>query len=291
MSLASILFNIGAKKSDRKRDKKIPFPKGVVQITDLSYGRHRRHNRMDIYYPEGADRCPIIVSVHGGGYVYGDKELYKRYCMDLARRGFAVVNFNYRLAPRWKFPAPLEDLNNVMLWLSRHAKQYHADNNSIFLVGDSAGAQLVSQYAAMLTNPDYMALFGLTRPIDLISIKAVGLNCGLYDMKTIAAGERKGIHLDYLGKKLPNADPRLAVLENITSAFPPAYITTACHDFLRECAQPMCDHLQSKGVEAICKCYGTEEDKHIAHVFHVNIILEEAIRCNDDQCAFFREHM
>ena len=53
----------------------------------------------------------------------------------------------------------------------------------------------------------------------------------------------------------------------------------------------MCDHLQSKGVEAICKCYGTEEDKHIAHVFHVNIILEEAIRCNDDQCAFFREHM
>lgn len=291
MSIDSILFNIGARKGDRKRDARIPFPAGVVEITDLSYGPHRKHNRMDIYYPEGADRCPIIVSVHGGGYVYGDKELYKRYCMDLARRGFAVVNFNYRLAPLWKFPAPLEDLNNVMLWLSRHAKQYHADNSSIFLVGDSAGAQLVSQYAAMLTNPDYMALFGLKRPIDRISIKAVGLNCGLYDMKTIAAGERKGIHLDYLGKTLSNDDPRLAVLENITSAFPPAHITTSCHDFLRECAQPMCDFLTGKGVEAVCKCYGTEEDRTIGHVFHVNIILEEAIRCNDDQCAFFREHI
>ena len=291
MSIDSILFNIGARKGDRKRDKRIPFPKGVVQIKDISYGPHRKHNRMDIYYPEGADRCPIIVSVHGGGFVYGDKELYSRYCMDLARRGFAVVNFNYRLAPRWKFPAPLEDINNVMLWLSRHAKQYHADNNSIFMVGDSAGAQLASQYAAMLTNPDYMALFGLKRPIDRISIKAVGLNCGLYDMKTIAAGERKGLHLDYLGKKIANDDPRFAVLENITSDYPAAHITTACHDFLRGNAQPMCDFLTGKGVEAVCKCYGSEEDKTIGHVFHVNIILEEAIRCNDDQCAFFREHM
>ena len=110
-------------------------------------------------------------------------------------------------------------------------------------------------------------------------------------MKTIAAGERKGIHLDYLGKTLSSDDPRLAVLENITSAFPPAHITTSCHDFLRECAQPMCDFLTGKGVEAVCKCYGTEEDKTIGHVFHVNIILEEAIRCNDDQCAFFRGHM
>ena len=291
MSFDSIMFNIGARKSDRKRDRKIPFPKGVIQIKDISYGPHRKHNLMDIYYPEGADRCPIIVSVHGGGFVYGDKELYSRYCMDLARRGFAVVNFNYRLAPRWKFPAPLEDINNVMLWLSRHAKQYHADNNYIFMVGDSAGAQLASQYAAMLTNPDYMALFGLKRPIDRIRLRGVGLNCGLYDMKTVAAGERKCIHLDYLGKVITNDDPRLAVLENITSGFPPAHITTACHDFLRGNARPMCDLLQSKGVEAVCKCYGTEEDKTIGHVFHVNIILDEAIRCNDEQCAFFREHM
>ena len=143
----------------------------------------------------------------------------------------------------------------------------------------------------MLTNPDYMALFGLQRPIDRIHIKAVGLNCGVYDMKTMAARERKDLQLDYLGKKLSCDDPRFAVLENITSDFPPAHITTACHDFLRECAQPMRDHLQGKGIEAICRCYGTEEAKHIGHVFHVNILLDEAIRCNDEQCAFFRDHM
>lgn len=164
MSIQSIQFCIGAAKSDYKRDRIIPLPSGVKQVCDLSYGPHRKWNRMDIYYPEGAARCPIIVSVHGGGFVYGSKKIYKRYCMDLARRGFAVVNINYRLAPRWKFPTPMEDIHNVMIWLSHHAKQYHGDNRRIFMVGDSAGAQMVSQYAAILTNPDYMSLFGLKPP-------------------------------------------------------------------------------------------------------------------------------
>ena len=291
MSLESILFNISAKRSDKKRDAAIPLPEGITQCRNIRYGPHGDWNLLDVYYPDGTDTpLPTIISIHGGGYVYGNKEIYRRYGMDMARRGFAFVNFNYRLAPKWKFPAALADTNAVHHWVRANARRYHLDPERIILVGDSAGAQLASQYAAMLTNPDYMALFGLKRPIDRISIKAVGLNCGLYDMKTIAAGERKGLHLDYLGKTLSSDDPRLAALENITSAFPPAHITTAYHDVLRECAQPMCDFLQSKGVEAVCKCYGTEEDKTIGHVFHVNIILKEAIRCNDEQCAFFREH-
>ena len=58
MSIDSILFNIGARKGDRKRDKQIPFPRGVVEITDLSYGPYRRHNRMDIYYPRVLTAVP-----------------------------------------------------------------------------------------------------------------------------------------------------------------------------------------------------------------------------------------
>lgn len=54
---------------------------------------------------------PVIVSVHGGGWGYGDKERYQYYCMSLAQQGFAVVNFSYRLASKYKFPAPLEDTN------------------------------------------------------------------------------------------------------------------------------------------------------------------------------------
>jgi acetyl esterase/lipase len=291
MSLQSILFRIGAGKSDRRRDSLIPLPSGITQHCNIPYGPHGKWNLLDIYHPEGAECCPVIINVHGGGFVYGSKEIYKRYCMDLARRGFTVVNINYRLAPRWKFPAPLEDINNALLWLNRQYRYYPADISRIFMVGDSAGGQLVSQYAAMLSNPDYMALFGLPRPDPGIHLRAVGLNCGLYDLKTVASGRRQGLELDYLGTKIPNDDPRLGVLEAITDRFPPAHVTTACHDFLRTAAQPMADLLASKGIPCRLDCYGSEEDSATGHVFHINILKPEAIRCNDDQCAFFRTYL
>lgn len=286
MSLQSFLFRRGAGKSDRKRDSLIPLPQGVTQVCDISYGAYPKWNQLDVYFPEGAELCPVIVNIHGGGFVYGTKEVYKRYCMDLARRGFTVVNINYRLAPRWKFPTPMEDIHNAFIWLVEQGKDFHADTNNIFMVGDSAGAQLASQFAAMLTNPEYMELFSMGNPG--IRIRALGLNCGLYDMKMVATEHRKGLELDYLGKKIPNDDPRLDVISAITPSFPPAHITTACHDFLRPAAQPMFDHLSAKGIPCKIDIYGSEEDEATGHVFHVNILKPEAIRCNDDQCAFFR---
>ena len=289
MSLTSILFNIGAKKSDRKRDAQIPFPAGVQQWNDISYGPHGKENLLDVYRPAGAGKCPIIVSVHGGGYVYGDKELYKRYCMDLARRGFAVVNFNYRLAPKWKFPTPLADTNTVMQWICKNQVRYHLDPQRVFLVGDSAGAQLASQYAAILTNPEYAALFSWKLPN--IRIRALGLHCGMYDAAAFASGRRTGLALDYLGKDILPHDPRFRVLESVTADYPPAFITTACHDFLRENAEPMYQFLTSKGIPAAWKCYGSPSDKRVAHVFHVNIALPEAKQCNDDTAEFFRQYI
>ena len=291
MSIQSILFRIGAGKSDRRRDSRIPLPAGVTQCCDISYGPHGKWNLLDVYWPEHAECCPVIVNVHGGGFVYGTKEIYKRYCMDLARRGFTVVNINYRLAPRWKFPTPLEDIHNALIWLSKDPRRYHADRSRVFMVGDSAGGQLASQYAAMLTNPEYMALFGLRAEDHDLRLSAVGLNCGLYDMRSVATSHRQGLELDYLGRKIPSDDPRLAVMDAITAQFPPAHITTACHDFLRTAAQPMADLLTARGVPCQCVCYGSEEDDTIGHVFHVNILKPEAIRCNDDQCAFFRQYL
>lgn len=286
MSFTSIMFNINASRSDRKRDSLIPLPRGIVECRNIRYGSHGNENLLDVYYPEGtATALPTIVSIHGGGYVYGSKEIYRRYSMDMARRGFAFVNFNYRLAPRWKFPTPLWDTNYVMEWICRNAERYHLDPSRIILVGDSAGAQLASQYAAIATNADYAALFQMEVPN--IQIQALGLNCGMYDMAHQGAAPRKGIHLDYLGRDIPADDPRFNVLEAIGSNYPAAYITTACHDFLRNAAEPMYDHLISKGIRTAWKCYGKEEDKSIGHVFHVNIVLPEAIRCNDDTAAFF----
>ena len=290
MSLESLLFNIGAKRSDKKRDAVIPLPTGITECRNISYGPHGQWNLLDVYYPDGTtDKLPTIVSIHGGGYVYGSKEIYRRYGMDMARRGFAFVNFNYRLAPKWKFPAPLADTNAVLRWVYMNAKRYHLDPERIILVGDSAGAQLASQYAAMHTDPEYASLFGLKQ--DKVTIRALGLNCGVYDMAKHCAGKRRGLVLDYLGKDLPKDDPRLDVLGAVTSEFPPAFITTAHNDFLRDDAEPMFHYLSRKGIPCGWKCYGTPAQKDIGHVFHVNILKPEAVVCNDDAAAFFRRYI
>ena len=289
MTLNSLWFCFSAARSDKKRDASIALPTGVTEYRDISYGCHGQDNLLDVYCPEGTtESLPTIVSIHGGGYVYGTKEIYRRYGMDMARRGFAFVNFNYRRAPKWKFPTPLVDTNAVMEWVIQNAHRYHLDPQRIILVGDSAGAQMASQYAAMQTNPEYGNLFGLK--LANVKIRAVGLNCGLYDLKEMGAAPRKGMHKDYFGK-LPKDDPRFCCLESVTDQYPPAFITTGNGDFLRELAQPMYEYLRSRGVKAEYKCYGEEGHDNIRHVFHVNILLPEAIQCNDDAAAIFRRYV
>ena len=99
---------------DNKRDAGLKTPENIVRYDDIIYGTESKWQKLDVYCQKDATgKLPVIVSVHGGGWVYGDKERYQFYCMDLAERGFAVVNFSYRLAPEYKFPASLEDTNSV----------------------------------------------------------------------------------------------------------------------------------------------------------------------------------
>lgn len=288
MSLQSILFRISAGISDFKRDRGIDLPAGISQCRNMVYATYGHHHyKLDVYFPDGTKgSLPTIVNIHGGGYVYGSKELYRRYGMDLARRGFSVVNFNYRLAPHARFPAPLEDTNAVMEWVCANAEEYHLDPNNLFLVGDSAGAQLASQYAAIYANPGYAKHFSFRVPA--IRILALGLNCGLYDLTAYKGQSPTGLIGDYLGPHPDWDDPRLQVLEAIDERYPAVYLATGSHDFLKPNLRPMYDYLLSRNVKCAGKCYGTDEDDYVCHVFHVDISLQEAGQCNDDECAYFR---
>ena len=127
MSLAGYIFIKMCEKADKKRDAGLTIPDDVEYVRDIRYGRNKKYNELDICWPIEAKpkkKYPVIISIHGGGYVYGTKEVYQFYAAHLASKGFAVVNFNYRLAPKYKFPAPLEDLERVILWLLKNEKDY-----------------------------------------------------------------------------------------------------------------------------------------------------------------------
>ena len=270
-------------RSDDRRDAGLSVPEDIDCVYDLSYGTDSQQ-KLDVYVPKGTEGVlPTIVSIHGGAYVYGDKERYSFYCMDLARRGFAVVNFSYRLAPETRYPGQLHDINMAVAYAVNHAAALHLDPSHMFFVGDSAGAQLLSQYAAAVTNPDYAVLLGLVIP--KIRIPALALNCGMYELN-----DRDSILKSYLTKKVSEYGEELDVTGHITGAFPPSFVMSAWGDFLFEKAEPMSRLLSEKGVENELHLYGST-DNQPGHVFHLNIRKEEAVLCNDEECAFFRKHI
>ena len=305
MSKFSELFRATAAKTDAKRDAGLTQPANVTARRDISYLGDGSDvwNLLDVYRPRDAGGAlPVIVSTHGGGYVYGTKEVYQFYCMYLAQQGFAVLNFNYHLAPEARFPTQLAELNAVLAWAAAHAGEYGLDTGNVFLVGDSAGAQLTSHYAALYANPDFAALYPF-RIAQGVTVRAVALNCGMYDLAGIAFGgqqaqgdaiDRGDLYDDYFGPdRFARSElPAMAdVLGSIDGRYPPAFVMTAWYDFLRSQAEPMAKLLQSRGVEAEYRLYGTEKQRYMGHVFHCNMHRRLARVCNRDECAFFRRHI
>ncbi len=292
MTLTAFLFRLMAKRGDKKRDAGLTIPAGVEEIRDLSYGPCGKWNLLDLYLPREAERpMAVVVSVHGGGWVYGDKEVYRWYCSDLARRGFAVLNYSYRLAPKHKFPAALEDTDAAFRWLLAHGESYGLDISRVFAVGDSAGAHMLGLYACLLNDPALAARHGV-RPPEELKLRAVALNCGVYH---IARGKKRDSIEDLMRDVLPGGGTseeleNLSVLHHVSSAFPPSFVMTCSGDFLAEQAPPLVEKLRSLGVETAYHYYGDEQRK-LGHVFHCNQRLPEAARCNDDEIAFFKRFL
>lgn len=275
--------------SDRERDEGLTTPEDITRHDDISYGPYGEWNLLDIYHKKDVNTCqPTIVNIHGGGWVYGTKEIYQFYCMSLAQRGFTVVNFNYRLAPENKYPAALEDINSVFCFLKEHGKEYYVDTENLLVVGDSAGGQLASHYLTIFTNPEFAKLFTFQTPD--VKVRAVALNCGVYDTKNCVDTGVDEYLLEYVDKEKLTKDmwESLDTIKYMTSDFPPAFVMSAYHDFLVANAEPMYRHLQSLSIPCELRIYGSKEQEEIAHVFHVNIKLPEAGKCNDEECEFFR---
>lgn len=265
-------------------------PENIEVVKNIPYGRYGKWNLLDVYYPKGTTKpIPTIINVHGGGYVYGRKEYNKHYCMSLAQRGFTVVNYNYRLAPKSKFPTPIIDTNQVMKWVSKRGRKCHIDTNNIFMTGDSAGAQIASQYSTIVTNPNYARLFQLEIP--KFKIRAIALNCGMYDQLPKIGISFGRMLLSYFGKDYEKHGEKLKVLDYMTKDYPPTFVMTSYNDFLKEQSLPLYRRLQKLGVDSIYKMYGTKAEKEIAHVFHTNLKLPLAKKCNDEECAFFRKYI
>ena len=293
MSMMSFMMRRGCRKSDAQRDAGLVYPDNIVRAEDISYGPHKM-NVLDVYRPQTTrEKLPVIVSVHGGGWVYGDKELYSHYCTRLAERGFVVVNFTYRLSPESKFPCHLEDTVKVFHWVLKNGTRFGMDLDNVFAVGDSAGGNILALFSDLCTNPDFAAKFDFQPPKGFVP-KAIALNCAVLDMdvaKEGTAGTTMKLMKDVLPKK--KAEEYLALanpIAYVTEKFPPCYIMTSNEDFLREQPETFKKKLDDCGVPYVYKLYGDENNK-LGHVFHLDVRNEIGILCNDEECEYFQSFL
>ena len=292
MSLTShivrTLFTIG----DLKRDLGWVPPTNVETVENVSYGSCDKWHLLDLYRPKDAEgKLPVLLNIHGGAWVYGDKKVYAPYCMYLASQGFAVVNASYRLAPKHTFPAPLEDVGAMVEWVVDHAEEYGLDVSNLFFVGDSAGAHLATAYTAVQLNEAYANSFPGIKVDARFVPKGLLLNCGVFDMEVEWKKQGRALTpflTDLLGEKPTiEAVKQMSPAQYITSGFPPVHLTTSNGDFLRKHSYRLKEVLEKKGVEVAFKEYG-EKKKPQGHVFHLNLKNKVGQQCNEDQIRYIR---
>lgn len=111
----------------------------VTSKTDLIYDE-QFNMKTDVYYVDLDHLAGTIIDIHGGGWFRGDKAKDADWATSLAQAGYLVFVPNYRITPDYFYPAPLEDMDNLMEWLD--ASEYPVDRKHLAVVGSSAGGNM-----------------------------------------------------------------------------------------------------------------------------------------------------
>lgn len=154
----------------------------IHEITDIIYEPAEADICMlDLFMPElvVCPKLPVLVNVHGGGWVTGDKRWRVAQGRIFADMGMCVININYGLSPKYRYHQSLRHVFSAMRWLENNAKEYNLDLDNVFIMGDSAGGQIACQVCAALHNKEFLARLG----VDPVSYRLKGalINCGAVD--------------------------------------------------------------------------------------------------------------
>lgn len=124
--------------------------KGEDMKLDLYLPKDKYKNKLDKSGP------PLIIYVHGGGWVGGDKTFLDQVggVIRLIKNGYAVASINYHLAPQYNYPTQLKDMELAITFLKANAQKYGYNATNIGLMSSSAGGQIVAQFVSLNTNPN-----------------------------------------------------------------------------------------------------------------------------------------
>lgn len=276
-------------------------PSGIARALDQPYRVGDPDARLDVYFPESADGpLPTVVWTHGGGWISCHKTDFAPYYRLLAAAGFTVVSLDYSLGPDQTYPTPVRQLNDAHAYLVANAERLHVDPTRIVLAGDSAGAQLSSQLAALITNPDYAREVGITPALRPDQLRGVVLNCGVYDMSKVVGGPgilaraMDQLAWSYIGTKHLRgsaAVAQMSTIRHVTDQFPPAYVSGGNADPLTDTQSvPLAETLRGLGVDVTTVFYPRDHKPALGHEYQFKLDNEDSRRALELTVEFLRKH-
>lgn len=212
--------------------------------------------KLDIVQPVGDGPFPLLIWIHGGGYQAGDRRDFMDTMLSLAKQGYAGASIDYRLAPKYKWPAQLEDAWAALAFLRGKAKKYKIDPNRVGVAGGSAGGHLALMLGLAPRDgkrASVRAVVNIFGPSDFRTLAPTDL--GNEILRQVLGRDINGILLDLLGTSDRKA--------KITREASP--ITYAAKDnppvlTLHGMEDPLCPLSQSKALhEALRKAGVTEK--------------------------------
>ena len=275
-----------------KDSKKEYLPENIEESLNIPYiNREGIPLAMDIFKPAGPEyegkELPVIVSIHGGGLVTGDRKISRNISREFASRGYLVFAIEYRLAPRATVCEQFDDVCAGMDFVGRKLLRYDVDFSRIFMIADSAGALLAIYTASMKKSKKLQEAIGY-EPSRVV-FKALGLSCGMYyTNRNDILGQM--LSEQFYGDKLD--DENFLQYMNpehpeIVNNLPPTFLVTSRGDFLNNYTVMYEKVLNKAGNKTKMLYY---PGKDLIHTFNFSRPwLPESKDANDKMLAFFEE--
>lgn len=249
---------------------------------NISYNSIYENGNMDIISPkDNTEKLPLLLYIHGGYYVGGDKKSGEPYCRTIAKEGYIVANMNYVLAPDEQYPAQIIQANEAIKFLVENEEKYKIDTNNSFIGGDSAGSHLSGIMGAFYTNNELEEKINITPAIQASQLKGVVLLCGFFDMLTVRetkfplvndamwmlTGEKKYEKYERVEE--------LSTIRNVTENYPSTYLLCGDKDPFYAQNLAMKEKLMEKNIY-ITAYLPKSTTKKLKHEFQRDFALEEA---------------
>lgn len=305
LALRALFGRWGAARAERQLAR---VPPGVVaSALDEPYGPEREA-RLDVFVPGQAlatgSLPPLVAWIHGGAFVAGSKEELRPYLRVLAAQGFAVAGIGYSRAPGARYPTPVRQAAAALQHLARHGDRLGLDPARVVVAGDSAGAHVAAQLAAVATDPAYAAelgaglrLDGASPRVDPASLRGVVLCCGVFDVTAIREDGPlrhlvESVGWAYSGSRRYRRDARFITTSTlpgrVTGAYPSTFLTAGNADPLAPQSRAMAAALRRRGVPVDELTYAADHEPALGHEYQFELDQPDGRAAFTQMVAFCR---